>query len=239
MGLLGLAGLAFQLVQHPPGPGLPPELGSLSPAFLVALSLANPLLLLILSALVGAALAHRAGLASRVAGTGHLAARPPAWALAVTLGLALALALHLIDRAWLPWLGAADDALRAHDAGSATPLILGVLYGGLAEEVMLRWGVLSLFAWGLHRWFGRGGPRPATWVLVLATLASALLFAAAHLPALAAVTTPTAALVARTLVLNTLAGVVYGTLFCRRGLESAMAAHAATHLGFWLLARLS
>jgi membrane protease YdiL (CAAX protease family) len=66
---------------------------------------------------------------------------------------------------------------------------------------------------------------------------AALVFAAGHLPALAAMVEPTPALVARTLALNAIAGLVYGWLFLTRGLEAAMLAHGATHVGF-ALARL-
>ena len=41
-----------------------------------------------------------------------------------------------------------------------------------------------------------------------------------------------AALVMRILLLNGLAGIVYGMLFWRRSLESAMVAHMATHVAF-------
>jgi membrane protease YdiL (CAAX protease family) len=57
------------------------------------------------------------------------------------------------------------------------------------------------------------------------------LFAAGHLPAVAAQLDLTPAIVARTLVLNGVAGLLYGWLFWRRHLEAAMVAHACTHLG--------
>jgi membrane protease YdiL (CAAX protease family) len=38
--------------------------------------------------------------------------------------------------------------------------------------------------------------------------------------------------VTRILVLNGIAGVIYGALFWRRSLEAAMAAHMATHVAF-------
>lgn len=45
-------------------------------------------------------------------------------------------------------------------------------------------------------------------------------------------------LVVRVLVLNGIAGVVYGWLYTRRGLEAAVFAHAATHLPLQILAGL-
>ena len=63
-------------------------------------------------------------------------------------------------------------------------------------------------------------------------IVAAFVFGAGHLPAAATVAPLDAALVTRILLLNGLAGIVYGTLFWQRSLESAMAAHMATHVAF-------
>jgi membrane protease YdiL (CAAX protease family) len=59
---------------------------------------------------------------------------------------------------------------------------------------------------------------------------AAALFAAGHLPALAAVADPTPLLVARTLLLNTMAGVIFGYAFLRHSLEGAILAHGIGHV---------
>jgi hypothetical protein len=105
-----------------------------------------------------------------------------------------------------------------------------MLYGGLAEEVILRWGVMSLMAWVL---LSLAGVRRHRLAMGIAVVLAAVLFAAAHLPVLAAQLELTPLVVARTLLINGVAGVLYGWLFWRRHLEAAMAAHAATHLGLW------
>ncbi len=99
----------------------------------------------------------------------------------------------------------------------------------------MRWGLMSLFAWALHRTLARRVASVPGAVVMTAAPLSALVFAAGHRPALAALTELTPAAVARTLALNTVAGLVYGWPFWRRNLEAAMTAHAATHLGFALL----
>ncbi len=58
----------------------------------------------------------------------------------------------------------------------------------------------------------------------------ALLFGVGHLGAVSAVAPLTAAVVARTVALNALAGVAFGWLFWRRSLEAAMLAHMAGHV---------
>ncbi|MEJ7930247.1 CPBP family intramembrane glutamic endopeptidase [Ramlibacter sp. AN1015] len=238
LGLLGIGSLALQLHRELPrqlaAGVLPSDLAALPPVQLLALSLLNPALLLLLAGVLGAALAHRVGLVSWSAGT---ASRPTGREVgaAVLAGLLLSALLWGLDLVFSGSAGLDAQALAQRVPGAGARLMAGVLYGGLTEEVMSRWGVLSLLAWALHRVLRRGPAPPGAGVLWTANVAAALLFAAGHLPALAAATEPTAAWIARTLLLNALAGLVYGWIFLRGRLESAMAAHAATHLGFWLL----
>jgi membrane protease YdiL (CAAX protease family) len=103
-------------------------------------------------------------------------------------------------------------------AGAAAPSrlqgLLASFYGGIGEEILTRLFLVSVLAWLMR---GR-----ATW---LAILVAALLFAAGHLPAAAGLSPLTPALIARTLVLNSLAGIAFGWLYWRRGLEAGMIAH--------------
>jgi hypothetical protein len=92
--------------------------------------------------------------------------------------------------------------------------LLASVYGGIGEEILTRLFLVSVIAWILR---GR-----AIW---LAIVIAALLFAAGHLPATAAISELTPALVARTITLNSLAGIAFGWLYWRRGLEAAMVAH--------------
>ena len=232
--LLGALGVASLLLVPPPG-NLPPEVASLPGWQLRALLLANPLLLMTALAAAGAAVAHRVGLASRIAGT---AQRVPGAGGAIAWGLALGAAITVIDAALASALGARWEAfLRTQQqAAGLQALAMGVLYGGIAEELMLRWGLMSLVAWVLQRL--HGGARPDR-IYVLAIIVAAALFAFGHLPVLAQQVELTLPIAARTLVLNAVPGLVFGWLFWRRGLEAAMLAHAATHAGFALLRPLA
>jgi membrane protease YdiL (CAAX protease family) len=64
---------------------------------------------------------------------------------------------------------------------------------------------------------------------------SALLFGTGHLGAAGALVPLTFAVIVRTVLLNALAGVVFGYLFWRRSLEAAMVAHASAHVAMTLL----
>lgn len=96
---------------------------------------------------------------------------------------------------------------------------LASFYGGIGEEIFTRLFLVSVIAWILR---GR-----ATW---LAIIVAALLFGAGHLPAVATVSPLTPMLVARTLVLNSFAGIAFGWLYWRRGLEAGMVAHFSADL---------
>jgi hypothetical protein len=227
---VGLAGLLSLLLQPlPPAVLQAPQVQHLPLPVLRALLLVNPFLLLTLMALLGAALAHRVGLGSRLAGTYADRSRRWTWQ-APAIGLATAALILALDLAWMPSLG---EAWRQLEAQTRPPLWrtlpTGMLYGGITEEVMLRWGLMSAVAWALAR---MAGARPA--VYVAAAVIAALLFGAGHLPAMAQVVELTPAVATRTVVLNAVAGLAYGLLFWKRGLEAAMVAHAATHAGFAL-----
>ena len=109
-------------------------------------------------------------------------------------------------------------------------LLAGVVYGGIVEELLMRLFLMSLLAWLLGRWWKSAQGLPATGAFMTAIAAVAILFALGHLPATATVAPLTDLLVARALLLNGLAGVAFGYLFWRHGLEAAMAGHISAHL---------
>ena len=111
------------------------------------------------------------------------------------------------------------------------PLFARMLYGGITEEVLLRWGVMTGMTWLIWRFLQhrQDAVRPAyVW---LAIVLSALIFGLGHLPVahfLLGGLTPSILL--WVIGANTSLGILFGWLFWRRGLESAMVAHAMTHL---------
>jgi hypothetical protein len=103
--------------------------------------------------------------------------------------------------------------------------LLASLYGGIAEEVIVRLFLLSVVAWGLVK--VGVGRRPA---LVSAAVVAAVVFGALHLPTAVRLFELDAALVVRTLLLNVMLGLPFGLLFIRRGLEQAIASHFVADL---------
>lgn len=110
------------------------------------------------------------------------------------------------------------------------PIVTKLLYGGIVEELMLRWGLMSFFAWAIWRMAGRPSGPPA-WCLWAAMTVAAILFAAGHLPVLYLLLPgPPPQLLLMVLAGNAVPGILFGWLFWRRGLEAAMIAHALAHL---------
>lgn len=152
------------------------------------------------------AIAARAGVAGAFATLGPRSA--------VAIGIAVGALIVVLDAiVFQPLMPGFQDAV-ATVAPSRLQGLLASFYGGIGEELLTRLFLVSVVAWILR---GR-----ATW---LAIVIAALLFAAGHLPAVAAVSPLTPALVARTMVLNGFAGIAFGALYWRRGLEAGMIAH--------------
>lgn len=109
--------------------------------------------------------------------------------------------------------------------------ILGrVLYGGVAEEILARWGLVSLLAWLGSLAVGGVGPA----VIWAAILVAGVLFGLGHLPSyLGAGCRATPTFLAAMLFLNGWASVIFGWLFWQYGLEAAILSHALFHLA-WL-----
>jgi membrane protease YdiL (CAAX protease family) len=108
--------------------------------------------------------------------------------------------------------------------------LLASFYGGIAEEVLMRLGAQTLAAAGLRKAGGERGVPATGRVMWPAIALSNLLFGAGHLPAASSIMPLTPLFVARTLTLNAMAGVVFGYLYWKEGLEAAMIAHGSTDL---------
>jgi hypothetical protein len=215
--LAGLPGILSLGSVLPDVPGVP-----------VAALLLQPALLLVVAAVAGRPLAARAGL--RLMSAMPVVARAKQMATGLVLGLAIAAADHCLRGLWQAAPGSPPGIV---EAWSAVGLVVGLLYGGVVEEVLFRWFAMSLLVVVLARAFAGAATRAQPWVVRGAVIGAALLFAASHLPSLALGGSPILAGTAvRALLLNGLAGLVFGLLFARRDLLAAMLAHCGVHLGF-------
>jgi membrane protease YdiL (CAAX protease family) len=133
--------------------------------------------------------------------------------------------LLVVAQYWQP------NALQMVQEEVTIPTSVGILYGGITEEIMLRWGLMSFVAWvGLRLFYQSRSSVPAT-PYVVAIVVTALLFGAGHLPVLYAyVDDVTLPLVTYVVGINTLFGIVAGFLYWKYGLEASIMAHSTAHL---------
>jgi hypothetical protein len=230
LGLVGVGGLALTVVLVPAA--LPP-VPEVPRSVLLLLSVIQPTILVLLAAGLGAYLAPAVGLrshlAARYGGTPVEPSIRASLGVAVPVGLAVGVALVGIDILGFVRAGGPLDPGTVSLATVLGSAPLRFLYGGITEEILLRWGLMTLLVW--VAWRIRGRPaRPSTASVWAAILVSAVLFGAGHLPAAAAGGGLSAVGVGRIVLLNAIAGVAYGWLYWRWSLEAAMVGHASTHV---------
>jgi membrane protease YdiL (CAAX protease family) len=230
VGVLAQLPVLLPLVEEQLASGATPDMTRTA---LVSIALLNGVLLLAIAVVVGLFSAPRVGLRSHLVswaqeGTPILVRLRPEAPIALTAGTLVGGALMVAGGSLLP-----DRSLGG--------TVAGVLYGGITEELLLRWGVMAALAWGftrIARALGSrsGGSGSAGTAMIAAIVASALLFGLLHLPYAATLMPLTPDVVAWTIGLNAAAGIVFGFLFWRTSLEAAMLAHAAAHVAMTLVA---
>ena len=116
--------------------------------------------------------------------------------------------------------------------------LLASFYGGIAEEIQLRLFMMSLLAW-LGKFISKTSDgKPTSAIFWIANVLAAILFGIGHLPAVSTMVPLTTLVIARTVVLNGLLGIVFGWLYWKRGLESAMVSHFSADIVLHVLLAL-
>ncbi len=133
--------------------------------------------------------------------------------------------LLLLAARWVP--AALVDAGRSLEI----PLLAKVLYGGVTEETLMRWGFMTALLWLPWRFLQHreGVPRPH-YVWAAAAIA-AVLFGVLHLPAAMAIGVHLSVPVVSFIIVgNSVPGLLFGYLYWRYGLEAAIGAHSLAHV---------
>ena len=143
--------------------------------------------------------------------------------------LIIGLEVLIFQPAMLKEFGDSANALNLQNAQPAAwKGFLASFYGGIAEEILLRLFVMSLFAW-LGRFVSKTQERkPTSTVFWMANILAAVVFGLGHLPATAMIIPLTPLVITRAILLNGIGGVIFGWLYWKRGLEAAMIAHFST-----------
>jgi hypothetical protein len=230
--ILGLAGV-FTLLFNPLPPNLPELiLERYSEQTIKWLSLINPTLLLVVMVIVGAVLADKVQLGAPL--IQRILERKAIGSLfteqlkaAIPLGLLGGILLVGISALALPYLP--EGFKEAADIEIAVITRFG--YGGITEEILLRWGMMSFWVWAFWKTLNRKAFPPSNWVYWTGIIIAALLFGLGHLPAVFILTDSVNTFLLLYIVLaNALFGLIAGWLYWKKGLEAAMIAHIMAHV---------
>jgi hypothetical protein len=154
------------------------------------------------------------------------------WSLGVSA--ATTVLLLVIDRLIEPTLPAALQAAMNTELDWLTSLT-AIAYGGITEEILVRWGVMSLLVWAGWKLWKHGTASPAKAIYQGAIALSAVVFGLLHLPLTAAIAPLTGWVILRAILLNGIPGIAYGWLFWKFSLESAMIAHGSLHVFMFVI----
>lgn len=211
-----------------------------SPAALVAAGLLQATVMVAGAVAVGLALAPRLGLRSLLVERAEegtpvlptLRRQAPIAATMGVLGFALiVIADQIFGRFMPPVKESAARIVETLSHTSVSSVLMSLLYGGITEEILLRWGVMTLLAWLGWRLFQRGTGTPRGTIMWGAIILAAVLFGIGHLPAASTIFGLTPVVIVRTIVANAVFGIIAGWLYWRHSLEAAMLAHMTAHVG--------
>ena len=138
----------------------------------------------------------------------------------VLLGIAVAVAIYVLDFLFT-FIGA-----RISTHGNYAPVwqtLLAAFYGGITEEILMRLFLMSFFVWFSIKFFRQN--KPSKVGIIFSIFLAAIIFGLGHLPITASLTNITPLIIGRAVVLNGIGGIVFGWLFWKKGLESAMISH--------------
>ncbi|MCU0607976.1 MAG: CPBP family glutamic-type intramembrane protease [Candidatus Edwardsbacteria bacterium] len=141
--------------------------------------------------------------------------------LSLVSALAVAVTTIGIDRVFfIPLLPA---ALSEGSGSTLWQDLITSLYGGIVEEVLLRYLLMSVIVVALRKACRfQATNNTLIWTAILA---SSFVFGVSHLPITAAIAPLTAPVVLRALLLNGIGGVLFGWLYWKKGLESSIVTH--------------
>ena len=113
------------------------------------------------------------------------------------------------------------------DAASTPTLLSRFLYGGITEEILIRFGFMTFVVLILSLIL----KKRTILVYITGILVAAILFGLGHFPTVfMALGEPSFGILVYVLLANAIGGVIFGWLYWKRGLESAFLAHMMAHV---------
>lgn len=146
--------------------------------------------------------------------------------LGISIGLGIVAGILIIGLDYLfSFAGVTINVTQAAINPPAWQGFLASFYGGINEEILLRLFLMTLIVWIIFKIKKTEEGKPTNIGMWLAIILAAVIFGAGHLPAVMTITTLTPLLIVRTIVLNAVGGIIFGWLYWKKGLESAMISH--------------
>ncbi|AEG17739.1 CPBP family intramembrane glutamic endopeptidase [Methanobacterium paludis] len=102
---------------------------------------------------------------------------------------------------------------------------LASFYGGIGEEILLRLFLMTLVVWIIFKIKKTADGKPTDIGIWLAIIITAVIFGLGHLPITGTLTSITPLIIVRAVLLNGVGGIIFGWLYWKKGLESAMIGH--------------
>lgn len=227
---IGLFGIVTLLSVSIPLDSIPKEvLAKISPLILKYLILINPILFLIIAIVAGTLLYNKVGLTVPTISAFLNIEQPKikfieqlkyGTILGIITGV-LTTASGLIFKSSIP----AEIIEIGNKIKITTIARFG--YGGFTEEILMRFGFMTLVIWLVFK-ISKTLNNSTYWIGIIV---ASILFAIGHFPVVYQVVhNPTIALLSYILIGNSIAGLFFGWLYWKKGLEAAFIAHIFAHI---------
>ncbi|MBK7967302.1 MAG: CPBP family intramembrane metalloprotease [Bacteroidetes bacterium] len=226
-GFIGVASLLFSQI---PIDNVPKQVvDSMSPETLRLLLLINPALLVMVFTTIGILLYDKVKLSvpifEKMLGKSNYVSFSGKKILVqgILLGSVAGIFMGVITKLFHPYLPLELTANKEVELNVITKL----LYGGVTEELLMHFGLMTLFAWILFK-ITKKLNATLYWIAIVL---AALLFGLGHLPIVfQLIAEPTLMTYVYIIFANSIGGVIFGYAYYKRGLECAIIVHAFAHL---------
>lgn len=229
--ILGLIGVLSMLTMEIP---IPEEARGIleaqfTPQQIKLLILINPTIMLIVAVILGTAFYKKAGLKVPIL-EGVIARKEIDPSIkdilksGVLLGVLSGIIITAISLLFVPSLP--EEFIKIGE-NLKPSLAVRFLYGGITEEILMRFGLMTFLVWLFSLIFKRLNSTVYWTGIIIA----AFLFALGHFPIVyQSISEPSTTLLFYIIIGNMSGGIIFGWLYWKKGLEAAFIAHIFTHV---------
>ena len=229
--ILGLIGVLSMLTMEIPIPEEAREIleAQFTSQQIKLILLINPILMLIVTVLLGTAFYKKAGLGVPILEgvIGRKEINPSIKDIlksGILLGVLSGVLLTAISLLFVPSLP--EEFIKIGE-NLKPSLAVRFLYGGITEEIIMRFGLMTFLVWLCSLIF-KGLNSTVYWIGIII---AAFLFALGHFPIVyQSISEPSTALLSYIIIGNMSGGIIFGWLYWKKGLEAAFIAHIFAHV---------